>query len=90
MINFRTLYYHYPMNAQIPPISLKDQLNSVEERIERLLQSLEKYAAENTELKKREKALVLECNELRQRNETAGSQLENMINRLKQQPDRAE
>lgn len=78
------------MNAQIPPISLKDQLNLVEEQIERLLQSLEKYASENTELKKREKALIMECTELRQRNETAGSQLENMINRLKQQPDRAE
>jgi uncharacterized protein (TIGR02449 family) len=78
------------MNAQTPPISLKDQLNSVEERIERLLQSLEKYATENAELKKREKLLTLECNELRQRNEKAGSQLESMINRLKQQPVRAE
>lgn len=54
--------------------------------MERLLGLVEKLSTENSELKKQEKNLVRECQELRSRNEKAGNQLEAMIQRLKQQP----
>lgn len=73
------------MNAQPPNISVKDQLTSIERRVQRLLDLVEKLSSENSELKKREKMLVQECNELQQRNNKAGSQLEAMIDRLKNQ-----
>lgn len=73
------------MNAQTPDISVKDQLTSIEGRVQRLLDLVEKLSSENSELKKREKVLVQECNELQQRNDKAGSQLEAMIDRLKNQ-----
>ena len=70
------------MNAQTPDISVKEQLTSIEGRVQRLLDLVEKLSSENSELKKREKVLVQECNELQQRNDKAGSQLEAMIDRL--------
>lgn len=73
------------MNAQTPDISVKDQLTSIEGRVQRLLDLVEKLSSENSELKKREKVLVQECNKLQQRNDKAGSQLEAMIDRLKNQ-----
>ncbi|MDX9988272.1 MULTISPECIES: cell division protein ZapB [Thiothrix] len=73
------------MNAQTPDISVKEQLTSIEGRVQRLLDLVEKLSSENSELKKREKVLVQECNELQQRNDKAGSQLEAMIDRLKNQ-----
>ena len=73
------------MNAQTPDISVKEQLTSIEGRAQRLLDLVEKLSSENSELKKREKVLVQECNELQQRNDKAGSQLEAMIDRLKNQ-----
>ena len=73
------------MNAQTPDISVKEQLTSIEGRVQRLLDLVEKLPSENSELKKREKVLVQECNELQQRNDKAGSQLEAMIDRLKNQ-----
>ena len=73
------------MNAQTPDISVKEQLTSIEGRVQRLLDLVEKLSSENSELKKREKMLVQECNELQQRNDKAGSQLEAMIDRLKNQ-----
>ena len=73
------------MNAQPPDISVKEQLTSIEGRVQRLLDLVEKLSSENSELKKREKVLVQECNELQQRNDKAGSQLEAMIDRLKNQ-----
>lgn len=73
------------MNAQTPNISVKDQLTSVEGSVQRLLDLVEKLSSENSELKKREKVLVQECNELQQRNDKAGNQLEAMIDRLKNQ-----
>lgn len=54
--------------------------------MERLLGLVEKLASENTDLKKQEKSLVQECQELRSRHEKASSQLEAMIHRLKNQP----
>ena len=73
------------MNAQTPDISVKEQLTSIEGRVQRLLDLVEKLSSENSELKKREKVLVQECNELQQRNDKAGSHLEAMIDRLKNQ-----
>ncbi|QTR51649.1 cell division protein ZapB [Candidatus Thiothrix anitrata] len=73
------------MNAQTPDISVKEQLTSIEGRVQRLLDLVDKLSSENSELKKREKVLVQECNELQQRNDKAGSQLEAMIDRLKNQ-----
>lgn len=73
------------MNAQTPVPPLHDQLASVEERVSRLLVLVDKLASENSELRKREKSLAHECLELRTRNDKAGSQLETMINRLKNQ-----
>lgn len=52
------------MNAQTPDISVKEQLTSIEGRVQRLLDLVEKLSSENSELKKREKVLVQECNEL--------------------------
>ncbi len=74
------------MNTKAPDQTLQNQLHAIEERTERLLGLVEKLASENTELKKQEKSLILECQELRQRNEKASSQLEAMISRLKNQP----
>lgn len=71
------------MNVQTPDFTLHDQLASFEERVSRLLILVDKLAAENSELRKREKSLVHECQELRTRNDKAGNQLEAMINRLK-------
>lgn len=65
---------------------LQQQIDAIEERMERLLGLVEKLSTENSELKKQEKNLVRECQELRSRNEKAGNQLEAMIQRLKQQP----
>lgn len=73
------------MNAQTPDFTFPEQLSSFEERVSRLLVLIDKLAAENSELKKREKFLAHECLELRTRNDKAGSQLEAMINRLKSQ-----
>lgn len=78
------------MNAQTPDMTLKTQLDSFDERVNRLLALVEKLSEENNELKKREKALVSECSDLRSRNHKAGAQLEAMILRLKQQPTGAE
>ncbi|MBU0654524.1 MAG: TIGR02449 family protein [Gammaproteobacteria bacterium] len=74
------------MNAQTPDMNLKNQLTSIEERVERLLGLVEKLGEENSDLKKREKALASECSDLRRRNTKASSQIEEMIQRLKQQP----
>lgn len=65
---------------------LQQQIDAIEKRMERLLGLVEKLSTENSELKKQEKNLVRECQELRSRNEKAGNQLEAMIQRLKQQP----
>lgn len=86
MTYFRTLYYHCHMNTQTPDLTLQQQLTAIEERLERLLGLVEKLAIENSDLKKQEKSLVRECQELRLRNEKAGNQLETMIHRLKSQP----
>lgn len=67
-------------------MNLKNQLTSIEERVERLLGLVEKLGEENSDLKKREKALASECSDLRSRNTKASSQIEEMIQRLKQQP----
>ena len=83
---FRTLYYHYRMNAQTPDMTLKNQLTNIEERVERLLGLIEKLSEENSDLKKREKALASECSDLRSRNAKASNQIEAMIQRLKQPP----
>ncbi|MEB4589819.1 hypothetical protein VSS37_02405 [Candidatus Thiothrix sp. Deng01] len=74
------------MNTQTPDLTLQQQLTAIEERLERLLGLVEKLAIENSDLKKQEKSLVRECQELRLRNEKAGNQLETMIHRLKSQP----
>ncbi|MEZ5452061.1 hypothetical protein [Thiothrix nivea] len=73
------------MNTQTPDLTLQQQINAIEERMGRLLGLVEKLATENSELKKQEKSLVRECQELRNRNEKAGNQLEAMIHRLKSQ-----
>ncbi len=78
------------MNAHTPNITVKDQLSSIEGSIQRLLDLVDKLSAENSELKKREKQLAQECNELRSRNEKASSQLETLIDRLKQQSEASE
>jgi uncharacterized protein (DUF3084 family) len=77
------------MNAQTPNILLKNQLDAIEERSQRLLALVEKLFLENTELKKREKVLTQTCIELRSRNDKASTQLETLINRLKQQQNGA-
>lgn len=74
------------MNTQTPDLTLQQQLTAIEERLERLLGLVEKLAIENSDLKKQEKSLARECQELRLRNEKAGNQLETMIHRLKSQP----
>jgi uncharacterized protein (TIGR02449 family) len=74
------------MNAQTPDITLTTQLAAIEERMERLFGLVEKLSNENGDLKKREKSLLEECNDLRSRNAKAGSQLETLIQRLKQPP----
>lgn len=73
------------MNAQTPDLAFHEQLASIEERVSRLLVLVDKLAAENTELRKREKSLTHEYLELRTRNDKAGNQLEAMISRLKNQ-----
>ncbi|MDD5392126.1 MAG: hypothetical protein PHE17_03800 [Thiothrix sp.] len=77
------------MNAQTPNILLKNQLDAIEERSQRLLALVEKLFLENSELKKREKVLTQTCIELRSRNDKASTQLETLINRLKQQQNGA-
>jgi len=77
------------MNAQTPNILLKNQLDTIEERSQRLLALVEKLFLENSELKKREKVLTQTCIELRGRNDKASTQLETLINRLKQQQNGA-
>lgn len=74
------------MNTPTPDPTLQHQINAIEERMERLLGLVEKLATENSELKKQEKSLVRECQELRSRNDKASNQLEAMILRLKNQP----
>jgi len=78
------------MNAQTPDIMLKNQLSSIEERINRLLGLLETLEQENAALKTREQILTQQYSALQQRNDTASSQLEAMINRLKPQPSGTE
>lgn len=73
------------MNTPTPDPTLQHQINAIEERMERLLGLVEKLATENSELKKQEKSLVRECQELRSRNDKASNQLEAMIKRLKNQ-----
>ena len=74
------------MNTPTFDPTLQHQINAIEERMERLLGLVEKLAAENSDLKKQEKTLVRECQELRSRNDKASNQLEAMIQRLKNQP----
>lgn len=78
------------MNTQTPDLTLQHQIDAIEERMERLLGLVDKLATENSDLKKQEKSLIRECQELRQRNEKAGNQLEAMILRLKSQPTGAQ
>lgn len=74
------------MNAQTTDIMLKNQFDSIEERVNRLLGLLETLVQENAALKTREQILTQQYSALQQRNDTASSQLEAMINRLKPQP----
>jgi uncharacterized protein (TIGR02449 family) len=74
------------MNTQTPDQTLPAQLSAIENRVERLLGLVEKLACENADLKKQEKSLMQECQVLRSRHEKASSQLEAMIQRLKNQP----
>jgi cell division protein ZapB len=78
------------MNTQILDQTLSTQLSTIENRVERLLGLVEKLATENADLKKQEKSLVQECQDLRSRHEKASSQLEAMIQRLKHQPTTSE
>ena len=71
------------MNAQAPDITLKNQLNAFEERIERLLALVDYLSTENSELKQREQTLQAEYDLLRQRHDKARAQLEATISRLK-------
>ena len=71
------------MNAQAPDITLKNQLNAFEERIERLLALVDYLSTENSELKQREQTLQAEYALLRQRHDKARAQLEATISRLK-------
>lgn len=71
----------------MPDPMLQQQIDAIEERMERLLGLVDKLSTENSELKKQEKNLARECQELRSRNEKAGNQLETMIQRLKTQPN---
>lgn len=80
----------YCMNTQILDQTLSTQLSTIENRVERLLGLVEKLATENADLKKQEKSLVQECQDLRSRHEKASSQLEAMIQRLKHQPTTSE
>ena len=74
------------MNTQTPDLTLQTQLHAINERVERLLGLIEKLPNENSELKKQEKSLMQECQALRSRHDKASSQLEAMIQRLKNQP----
>ncbi|WML91501.1 hypothetical protein [Thiothrix lacustris] len=74
------------MKTQTPDLTLQTQLDSINARVERLLGLIEKLANENSDLKKQEKSLVQECQALRSRHDKASSQLEAMIQRLKNQP----
>lgn len=74
-----------PMQPDHHNAPLNTQLHAITERVERLLSLIDKLASENSELRKQEKQLSRECQELRNRNELASSQLAALIQRLKNQ-----
>ena len=74
------------MNTQTPDLTLQMQLDGINDRVERLLGLIDKLASENADLKKQEKSLTQECQNLRSRHDKASRQLETMIQRLKNQP----
>ncbi|MFN3785878.1 MAG: hypothetical protein ACK4RS_03455 [Thiothrix sp.] len=74
-----------PTLAEIPDVRLNAQLSALEQRVERLLRLIDKLASENSELRKQEKQLSRECQELRNRHELASNQLQALIQRLKNQ-----
>ena len=78
------------MNTQTPDLTLAIQFSTIENRVERLLGLVEKLATENADLRKQEKSLVQECQDLRSRHDKASSQLEAMNQRLKHQPTSSE
>lgn len=65
--------------------SLQQQIDAIEQRMARLLTLIEKLSSENSELRKQEKALSRECQDLRTRNDKASQQLAALIQRLKNQ-----
>lgn len=74
-----------PTLPEVSDVYLNAQLSALEQRVERLLGLIDKLASENTELRKQEKQLSRECHELRSRHELASSQLQALIQRLKNQ-----
>ncbi len=71
------------MNAQTPDITLKNHVDALDARIERLLALVAHLSAENNAFKERELALQTECEALRVRHDKARAQLEAAITRLR-------
>ncbi|HPQ96679.1 MAG: hypothetical protein KDI44_17305 [Thiothrix sp.] len=64
-------------------MSLKESLDTLEQRLEQLLAVLETQSEENRKLRQAWQDSRNECTRLRQKNTTASQQIEGIITRLK-------
>lgn len=71
-------------------MALSEKVDALEQRLTQLLGLMENMASVNETLRNNEQTLRVECELLREKNEQAGVRIENILNKLKQQPDKAE
>ncbi len=71
-------------------MALSEEINALEKRLTQLLGVMENMASANETLRNNEQALREECEQLREKNAQAGTQIENILNKLKQPPGKVE
>lgn len=71
-------------------MALSEEIDALEKRLTQLLGVMDNMASANEKLRNNEQVLQAECEQLREKNEQAGTQIENILNTLKQQSGKVE